>query len=57
MSAVGLSVAPRDAAPEVKAAATFVTGADGGYGVARELVEEILKVKGLWMLDTPAFGW
>lgn len=57
MVAVGLSVAPRDAAPEVKAAATFVTAADGGYGVARELVEEILKVKGLWMLDTHAFGW
>lgn len=57
MKAVGLSVAPRDGAPEVKAAAVYVTGADGGYGVARELVEEILKVKGLWMLDTHAFGW
>ena len=57
MSAVGLSVAPRDAASEVKAAVTYVTAADGGHGVARELVEQILKVKGLWMLDTHAFGW
>ena len=57
MAAVGLSVAPRDGAVEVKRAATFVSSADGGYGVARELLEEILKVKGLWMLDAHAFGW
>ena len=57
MSGVGLSVAPRDGAAEVKAAAVYVTTADGGYGVARELLEEILKVKGLWMVDTHAYGW
>lgn len=57
MHAVGLSVAPRSAAAEVKEAATFITRADGGHGVARELLEEILKVKGLWMLDSHAYGW
>lgn len=57
MAAVGLSVAPRDAAIEVKEAATFVSSADGGYGVGRELLEEILKAKGLWLKDTHAFGW
>lgn len=57
MAEVGLSVAPRDAAVEVKSAATFISSYDGGYGVARELLEEILKVKGLWMLDTHAYGW
>lgn len=57
MSAVGLSVAPCTAAAEVKTAATFITRAAGGYGVARELLEEILKVKGLWMLDSHAYGW
>ncbi len=57
MAVVGLSVAPRDAADEVKTAATYVTAANGGYGVARELLEQILRVKGLWLLDTHAFGW
>ena len=53
----GLPVAPRDAATEVKAVAKFVTGANGGYGVARELLEEILKVQGHWLDSAKAFGW
>ena len=57
MQAVGLPVAPADAAVDVKMIACFVTEADGGYGVARELLEEILKAKGLWMTHDRAFGW
>ena len=57
MQAVGLPVAPADAAVDVKMIACFVTKADGGYGVARELLEEILKAKGLWMTHDRAFGW
>lgn len=57
MKAVGLAVAPRDAAMEVKAVATFITSSDGGYGVARELLEELLKVNGHWLDDVKAFGW
>lgn len=55
--ACGLPVAPRDAAHEIKAAAKFVTGATGGHGVARELIEEILKAQGHWLDNTKAFGW
>lgn len=57
MKAAGLSVAPRDAAMEVKDIATFVSTANGGYGVARELIEEILRVQGHWLDDIKAFGW
>lgn len=57
MQEVGLAVAPRDAAMEVKSIATYITRADGGYGVARELLEEILKVNGHWLDDVKAFGW
>jgi 3-deoxy-D-manno-octulosonate 8-phosphate phosphatase (KDO 8-P phosphatase) len=57
MQAVALSVAPADAAVDVKAIATYITVARGGYGVARELLEEILKVRGQWMSDADAFGW
>lgn len=53
----GLAVAPRDAAAEVKAVARFVTGADGGYGAARELLEEVLRAKGLWPAHSEAYGW
>jgi 3-deoxy-D-manno-octulosonate 8-phosphate phosphatase (KDO 8-P phosphatase) len=48
MRRVGFAVAVGDAVPEVKLAAHFVTKAVGGKGAARELVELILKSKGIW---------
>ncbi len=49
MQNVGLPVAPADADPDVKDVACFITRANGGYGVARELIAELLKAKGLWL--------
>lgn len=57
MQSVGLPVAPADAAPDIKAIACYITKANGGYGVARELLEEILKAKGVWLTNDEAFGW
>jgi 3-deoxy-D-manno-octulosonate 8-phosphate phosphatase (KDO 8-P phosphatase) len=53
MHRVGLAVAVGDAVVEVKDAAHYVTKAVGGRGAARELVELILKSKGIWeeMID------
>jgi 3-deoxy-D-manno-octulosonate 8-phosphate phosphatase (KDO 8-P phosphatase) len=53
MRRVGLAVAVGNAAPEVKHAAHYTTLRNGGKGAARELVELILKSKGLWdqMID------
>jgi 3-deoxy-D-manno-octulosonate 8-phosphate phosphatase (KDO 8-P phosphatase) len=50
---VGLAVAVGDAVVEVKQAAHYVTKAHGGKGAARELIELILKSKGIWeqMID------
>lgn len=44
----GLSFAPADAAPEVRAAVGTVLAAAGGRGAAREMVEAILKARGDW---------
>ena len=57
MRACGLPCCPRDAAPEVKAAARYISYADGGCGVGRDVVEQVLKVHGLWLADERAFGW
>ncbi len=57
MRRVGLAVAPADAAVEIKDAAQYITQSTGGYGVGRELLEQILKAKGLWMSHADAFGW
>lgn len=56
MKQVGLSVAPADAAPEVKDIATYVCPYKGGEGVARDIIEQVMKAQGKWMEGT-AFGW
>ena len=57
MRTCGLPCCPRDAAPEVKAVARYISYADVGYEVGRDVVEQVLKVQGLWMADERAFGW
>ena len=56
MRTVGLPVAPRDASIDAMAAARYITDAAGGYGVARELLEQILRVQKKWPADSDSFG-
>jgi 3-deoxy-D-manno-octulosonate 8-phosphate phosphatase (KDO 8-P phosphatase) len=44
----GFSVCPADACPDVKACVDFVSSVNGGDGVAREVIEIVLKAKGEW---------
>jgi 3-deoxy-D-manno-octulosonate 8-phosphate phosphatase (KDO 8-P phosphatase) len=48
MSAAAISAAPSDAAREVLAAATWKLEAKGGRGAFRELVERLLRERGVW---------
>ena len=57
MSDVGLPVAPADAAAEVKAVAKYITKCIGGYGVARDVLEQVMKAQGKWLDEKHAFGW
>lgn len=54
---VALSCCPYDAAAEVRATCRYVSRFTGGYGVGRDILEQILKAKGLWMHEHQAFGW
>jgi 3-deoxy-D-manno-octulosonate 8-phosphate phosphatase (KDO 8-P phosphatase) len=45
---VGLSAAPADAVAEVRGTVDWVSGASGGRGAVRELVEIVLRAQGLW---------
>ncbi|MDR3253301.1 MAG: HAD hydrolase family protein [Tannerella sp.] len=56
MLRVGLPVAPSDADPEIKAIAKYISPLCGGYGVARDVIEQTMKAQGVWMSDE-AFGW
>lgn len=48
LARAGLSAAPSDAVAEVREAVDWVSGAGGGRGAARELVELVLGAQGLW---------
>ena len=56
MTMVGLPVAPADAAPEIKRIAKYVSHKNGGAGVARDVIEQVMRAQGHWMGDE-AFGW
>ena len=48
LSKAGLAACPSDAVNEVKDAVHLVSARPGGHGAARELIELLLKTKGLW---------
>ncbi|MBP1617401.1 MAG: hypothetical protein H6Q14_1228 [Bacteroidetes bacterium] len=56
MELVGLPVAPADAAPEIKEVAKYISPFNGGEGVARDVISQVMKVQGKWMTGE-AFGW
>jgi 3-deoxy-D-manno-octulosonate 8-phosphate phosphatase (KDO 8-P phosphatase) len=48
LAKAGVAVAVADARPVVRAAADFVTQADGGRGAVREIIEMILQAQNKW---------
>lgn len=48
LASVGYPVAVRNARPEIKRAARYVTRATGGHGAVREVVEHLLRREGQW---------
>lgn len=56
MDTVGLAVAPADAAPEIKGIAQYISHCKGGDGVARDVIEQVLKAQNKW-IGEEAFGW
>jgi 3-deoxy-D-manno-octulosonate 8-phosphate phosphatase (KDO 8-P phosphatase) len=56
MKIVGLPACPADAVPEIKAIAKYISHKSGGQGVARDIIEQVMKVQDKWM-KADAFGW
>ena len=52
-----LPCCPADAAQEIKAISKYISPIPGGEGVARDIIEQVLKAQGKWMHDHTAFGW
>lgn len=51
MRKVGIPVAPADACSEVLECAMYISEYNGGAGAVRDIIEQVLRVKGKWALD------
>lgn len=56
MKEVGLPICPADAVPEIKAISKYISFRNGGQGVGRDVIEQVLKAQNKWM-QSDAFGW
>jgi 3-deoxy-D-manno-octulosonate 8-phosphate phosphatase (KDO 8-P phosphatase) len=52
MQYIGLPTCPADAVPEIKEVAKYISPYEGGKGCVRDVLEQAMKVKGIWMNDT-----
>lgn len=50
MQLAGLSAAPQDAVPEIKAISNYISHVNGGKGAVRDVIEQVMKVQGKWHL-------
>jgi len=57
MKKVGLAVCPHDACEEVKAVSHYVSYKDGGKGCVRDVLEQAMKLKGIWLNDAESQQW
>lgn len=57
MQRAGCACCPKDACADIKAISLYVSGYNGGYGVARDIIEQVLMAQRKWEMDTKAFGW
>jgi 3-deoxy-D-manno-octulosonate 8-phosphate phosphatase (KDO 8-P phosphatase) len=51
MQMSGLPCCPSDSAPEIKKISSYISPAEGGRGCVRDILEQAMKVKGMWMND------
>ena len=50
MQEVGLPSCPQDAVPEIKNISKYVSHKNGGKGCVRDVIEQVLKVHGKWLV-------
>lgn len=57
MRLCGCPCCPADACPDIKAISTYISTHNGGDGVGRDIIEQVLRAQGKWLADEKAFGW
>lgn len=56
MQRVGIPCCPQDAANEIKGISKYISPVKGGCGVARDILEKIMKLNGTWMNATTSIS-
>lgn len=54
MRLVGMPCCPQDAAAEIKEVSRYVSHKKGGAGCVRDVIEQVMKVQGKWLLNPDA---
>ena len=57
MRKCGCPCCPADACNEIKQISIYISQKKGGYGCARDVIEQIMMAQGKWLSDAKAFGW
>lgn len=57
MKLVGCPCCPNDACSDIREISTYISPYNGGMGCARDIIEQVLRAKGLWLNSAKAFGW
>ncbi len=57
MQRSGCACCPIDACSDIREISTYVSRIAGGYGCGRDIIEQVLRSKGKWLLEEEAFGW
>lgn len=57
MCRCGCPCCPADACPDIKGISCYVSSRNGGEGVGRDIVEQVLRAQGHWLSSGKAFGW
>lgn len=47
----GISACPENSVPEVKQISNYISPIQGGKGAVRDVIEQVMKVHGKWILD------
>lgn len=51
MQRVGFPTCPSDAATEIIGISSYISSYGGGKGCVRDVIEQVLKLKGVWLID------
>jgi len=57
MCRCGCPCCPADACSDIKGISCYVSSKNGGDGVGRDIVEQVLRAQGHWLSSGKAFGW